>query len=132
MRLLATKIFTFDSAHKLPGYDGKCERLHGHTYRLEVTVERRKEDSSYIVEHGGPKDGMVVDFSILKDIVNSAIIYKVDHQPLHEVFEFRTTAENLILWMRETLIVALCTHSFGLEKLRLYETPESYVEVLND
>lgn len=132
MRLLATKIFTFDSAHKLDGYDGKCVRLHGHTYRLEVTVERLREDYKDYVERKGPKEGMVVDFSELKEIVNRVIIDKVDHFPLHEVFAFRTTAENLIMWMRIELHEAFAPYNFRLTRLCLYETPGSYVEVYDD
>jgi len=75
---------------------------------------------------------MVVDFSILKSIVNATIIDKVDHYPLHEVFNFRTTAENLIMWMRRELQDAFAPHVFKLVKLRLYETPDSYVEVYDD
>ena len=50
-----TKIFTFDSAHQLEDYEGKCRQLHGHTYKLEVTVKGEMGEN-----------GMVFDFSILK------------------------------------------------------------------
>lgn len=132
IRMLVTKIFTFDSAHRLPNYDGKCERLHGHTYKLVVTVEHVREDSGDYVEKEGSDEGMVVDFSVIKGIVNATIIDKVDHYPLHEVFDFRTTAENLVMWMRGELLLAFAPHAFRLVKLRLYETPESYVEVYSD
>ena len=51
-----TKIFTFDSSHMLDGHDGKCQNLHGHTYKLEITVS---DDPV----RGGPKDGIVMDFT---------------------------------------------------------------------
>ncbi|MBT5016190.1 6-carboxytetrahydropterin synthase QueD [Candidatus Peregrinibacteria bacterium] len=74
--MLITKVFTFDAAHKLTDYYGKCERLHGHTYKLEVTVE-------------GPvhKNGMVVDFVLLKRIVKRRVLEKLDHHYLNEVVE---------------------------------------------
>lgn len=61
-----TKIFTFDSSHMLDGHDGKCQNLHGHTYKLEITVS---DDPV----RGGPKDGMVMDFTDLKAIVKQHI-----------------------------------------------------------
>lgn len=132
IRMLVSKVFTFDSCHMLPGYDGKCKRLHGHTYKLVVVVEHVREDSGDYVEKEGSDEGMVVDFSVLKSIVNATIIDKVDHYPLHEVFDFRTTAENLVMWMRGELLMAFAPHAFRLVKLRLYETPDSYVEVYSD
>ena len=57
-----TKIFTFDSSHMLDGHDGKCQNLHGHTYRLEVEV------SGSLIQ-GGAKDGMVADFADVKACV---------------------------------------------------------------
>ena len=67
-----TKIFTFDSSHMLDGHDGKCQNLHGHTYKLEITV------SGSPIE-GGAKDGMVMDFSDLKRTVKQHIIEPFDH-----------------------------------------------------
>ena len=61
-----TKIFTFDSSHMLDGHDGKCQNLHGHTYKLEITVS---DDPV----RGGPKDGMVMDFTDLKAIVKNTL-----------------------------------------------------------
>jgi len=67
-----TKIFTFDSSHMLDGHDGKCQNLHGHTYKLEITV-------SAPVIQGGAKDGMVMDFTDLKAIVKQHITDPFDH-----------------------------------------------------
>lgn len=67
-----TKIFTFDSSHMLDGHDGKCQNLHGHTYKLEITV------SDGIIK-GGAKDGMVMDFTDLKAIVKQHITDPFDH-----------------------------------------------------
>ena len=69
-----TKEFKFEMAHALHGYDGLCANIHGHSYRMWVTVrgEVRKEI-------GHTKDGMLMDFVDLKRIVKPSIIEKYDH-----------------------------------------------------
>ena len=69
-----TKEFKFEMAHALHGYDGLCKNIHGHSYKLFVTVKGEIKNDS-----GNPKDGMVLDFDILKSIVKSEIINKYDH-----------------------------------------------------
>jgi|TARA_B100000959_G_C14710312_1_gene512611 6-pyruvoyltetrahydropterin/6-carboxytetrahydropterin synthase len=69
-----------DSAHYLVGHD-KCSKLHGHTYKIEVTVE------------GENNDGMVIDFYELKKILKN-VLKMYDHQPLNEIIEF-PSCENL-------------------------------------
>jgi len=113
-----TKIFTFDSAHKLENYDGDCKNLHGHTYKLEVTV-RGKTDYR----------GMVVDFKELKEVTKEKIIDKLDHKYLNEVFDFNTTCENLIVWIFNELNRAMEGKDYFLKKIRLWETPTSYAEL---
>ncbi len=90
--MLVTKVFTFDSAHKLTNYYGKCERLHGHTYKLEVTIE-------------GPvhENGMVVDFVLLKRIVKRRVLDKLDHQYLNDVVE-NPSSERLAEWIWGELV----------------------------
>jgi len=110
-----TLSFTFAAAHCLEGHAGECARLHGHTYRLEVTVR-------------GPvqANGMVVDFSALKKLVRETIIERVDHQYLNEVFPFVPTCENLLLRFWRDLEEALQPYpSLTLEELVLWETPEA-------
>ncbi|MBT6068431.1 6-carboxytetrahydropterin synthase QueD [Candidatus Peregrinibacteria bacterium] len=87
-----SKEFDFEAAHFLPHYHGKCERLHGHSYKLIVTVEGDIE----------PESGMVIDFVILKKIVKERIIEKLDHYLLNDLME-NPTAENTIVWMWEQL-----------------------------
>lgn len=113
-----TKIFTFDSAHNLANYHGKCEELHGHTYKLEVTVEGHPDE-----------EGMVLDFVKLKEIVNEKIIKKLDHKYLNEVLGFNTTSENILLWMWKELEEELKGPNYKLYKLTLWETPTSFAEV---
>ena len=69
-----TKIFHFEAAHALNGYDGKCRNIHGHSYEMRVTVKGMPLD-----EPGNPKNGMVIDFHDLKAIVNQEVIEKLDH-----------------------------------------------------
>ncbi len=69
-----TKIFHFEAAHALNGYDGKCRNIHGHSYELRVTVKGMPLD-----EPGNPKNGMVIDFHDLKSIVNQEVVEKLDH-----------------------------------------------------
>lgn len=69
-----TKIFHFEAAHALNGYDGKCRNIHGHSYELRVTVKGMPLD-----EPGSPKSGMVIDFHDLKSIVNQEVVEKLDH-----------------------------------------------------
>ena len=69
-----TKIFHFEAAHALAGYDGKCRNIHGHSYELRVTVKGMP-----LNEPGNPKNGMVIDFHDLKQIVNQEIVEKLDH-----------------------------------------------------
>ena len=79
--MLISKEFGFDSAHFLTQYHGKCEHLHGHTYKLRVTVEGELQTN-----------GLVIDFLILKKIVKDKIIDKFDHRCLNDFFE-NPTAE---------------------------------------
>ena len=69
-----TKEFKFEMAHALHGYDGLCKNIHGHSYKLCVTVKGEVKNDS-----GNPKDGMVLDFDVLKSIVKPEIINKYDH-----------------------------------------------------
>ena len=69
-----TKIFNFETAHVLYNYDGKCKNMHGHSYKLFVTVK-----GAPIADSSHPKNGMVVDFSDIKKIVQEEIISQWDH-----------------------------------------------------
>ncbi|PLX09217.1 MAG: 6-carboxytetrahydropterin synthase QueD [Marinilabiliales bacterium] len=69
-----TKEFKFEMAHALPGYDGLCKNIHGHSYELMVTVAGRP-----ITDRTDPKYGMVMDFGDLKKIVRDEIVDKFDH-----------------------------------------------------
>ena len=69
-----TKAFKFEMAHALHGYDGLCKNIHGHSYRLWVTLKGVVRN-----EQGHTKDGMVMDFDVIKQIVKIDIVEKYDH-----------------------------------------------------
>lgn len=104
------KTFRFEAAHVLPHHPGKCSRLHGHSYRLEVAVDGPLQDE-------GPAEGMVVDFDEIDKVVNAGVIQRLDHTSLNDVME-NPTSENVLLWIWEQV-----ASSFdGLSELVLWET----------
>lgn len=120
-----TKIFTFDSAHRLDDYIGKCANLHGHTYKLEVEVKGRTDHR-----------GIVVDFTDLKKLVNEQVIAKYDHQFLNDLMPFHTTAENMAVFFFEIIDTYLkrldSAQDIRLQRVRLWETPASYAEITRE
>jgi 6-pyruvoyltetrahydropterin/6-carboxytetrahydropterin synthase len=86
------KEFSFDSAHFLPNYYGKCEKMHGHTYRLQVIVEGEIGDN-----------GLVMDFLILKRIVKKQVLDKLDHQVINDIIKV-ASAENTAKWIWDQLV----------------------------
>ncbi len=138
-----TKEFRFEGAHALNGYDGKCRHIHGHSYRLFVTIKGEPIDNPI-----SPKDGMVMDFSDLKSIVNRIIIEPFDHALILregaslaeelsneycnvKITNFQPTCENLAAHFAELLKGALPAN-ISLECVKLYETATSYVEWRSD
>lgn len=111
-----TKIFTFDSAHKLYDYDGPCARIHGHTYKLEVSV------------CGPLSPDMVIDFYDVKKIVEAMVLTKIDHQYLNEVVPFNPSVENMAGWIADLLEPAF-EPPVKLQKIRLWENQSSFAEV---
>lgn len=116
-----TKEFTFDSCHQLKEYVGACARLHGHTYKLQVTVEGNLSPN-----------GMVVDFKDLKSFVNEMVIKPLDHYNLNDKLWFNTTAENMSVYFFEFLSKFFITLSeqekryIALTEVKLWETPTSF------
>ncbi|APT74198.1 6-pyruvoyl tetrahydropterin synthase [Thermosipho melanesiensis] len=113
--MFVTKEFTFDAAHNLIKYHGKCEKLHGHTYKLLVTVAGKKDE-----------EGMVIDFLELKKIVKENVLNILDHSYINEIIE-QPSAENIAEWIWERLKEKLNTERYFLYEIKLYETPTSYV-----
>ncbi|BCJ86567.1 6-carboxytetrahydropterin synthase QueD [Effusibacillus dendaii] len=124
-KVSVTKIFTFDSAHRLDDYIGKCANLHGHTYKLEVEVKGRTDHR-----------GIVVDFADLKKIVTEHILAKYDHQFLNDHLPFNTTAENMVVFFFETIDTYVnkldSAQDISLQRVRLWETPTCYAEITRE
>ena len=137
-----TKEFTFEAAHMLEGYDGLCREIHGHSYRLFVTI--KGEPQSDVTS---PKLGMVMDFGVLKRIVNEQIVERLDHSfmmrntPAAEqvaaelgmrfskivLTDYQPTCENMLGDFAERLLGAL-PDEIELHSLRLHETATSFAE----
>jgi len=130
-------------AHAIHGYSGACKNIHGHSYELHVTVCPAIEGTDYI-----PVPGFLIDFKEIKKLVSEAIIKKFDHQlVLSErytemnkklmatdnrfVFEAEPTAENLLIFIRNTLKKQL-PENIKLVHLKLFETRDSYAEWVAD
>lgn len=124
------------------GYDGKCRHIHGHSYKLLITVT-----GSPITDLASPKNGMIMDFSDLKAVVEELVIKPFDHAlllrkdaPLAEallesyqnvrLLDFQPTCEQLTLYIANALQNAIKEPN-KLEAVRLYETPTSYAEWRN-
>jgi 6-pyruvoyltetrahydropterin/6-carboxytetrahydropterin synthase len=137
-----TKEFTFEAAHMLEGYDGLCREIHGHSYRLFVTVKGKPE-----TDGDSPKLGMVMDFGVLKRIVNEQIVERLDHAFMMRntlgaedvanalgyrfskivLTDYQPTCENMLSDFAERLLGAL-PEEIELYSLRLHETATSYAE----
>jgi 6-pyruvoyltetrahydropterin/6-carboxytetrahydropterin synthase len=110
------KEFTFASAHFLPNYNGKCFNLHGHEWVVQIEVRKRIDRET----------GMVIDFSILKDIVNRNVIDLLDHCLLNDVIEV-PTAENLLVLIWEILMFDALLK--GINSIKLWESKDSYAKL---
>ena len=105
------KHFRFEAAHALPFHPGKCARMHGHSYRLEVAIRGP-------IRARGAARGMIEDFENIERIVGDRVVDALDHQTLNHIIE-NPTAERIVLWIWQRLERALT----GLDELVLWETP---------
>ena len=136
-----SKEFTFDMAHALLGYDGLCKNIHGHSYTLVVTVT-----GTPVQDDSSPKNGMLIDFKDLKNIIKQRIIDRLDHALVLNshtpkelvdmlmknydkivLMDYQPTTENMIADMAGQ-ISELLPGNLKLFSLRLRETPSSYAE----
>lgn len=136
-----TREFSFEMAHVLGNYDGPCRNIHGHSYKLFITLAGKP-----VTDKFNPKYGMVIDFAVMKNIVNGVIIDKFDHsivlssefgkeklEVLRSMFEnvnivdYQPTCENLIADFAERLKDKL-PEGVKLFSLRLHETEKLYAE----
>ncbi len=107
--------FTFSAAHRIDLGGGKSEGLHGHNYGLVVTVEGEPDEY-----------GMVLDFRLLKEIVEREVLSELDHSYLNEILK-QPTAENLAVYVWNRLDKALRGSNYRLYQVEIYESPESSV-----
>ncbi len=105
MRVKAT--FDFEAAHRLPHHPGKCRELHGHSYRLVVTVERPVSAAT----------GIAIDFADLKQIVRCSVVDPLDHTYVNDRID-NPTAEVMAAWIWSALREPLP----GLAEIELWET----------
>ncbi|WP_186576992.1 6-carboxytetrahydropterin synthase QueD [Aquibacillus kalidii] len=120
-RVMVSKEFTFDAAHHLHCYQGKCKNLHGHTYKVIFGISGFVDDI-----------GIVIDFGDIKRIWKEQIEIYLDHRYLNETLpKMNTTAENMVVWIYEKMEQALQSEQSDcqVEFVKLYETPTSYAEV---
>ncbi len=134
-----TKEFKFEMAHALHGYDGLCKNIHGHSYRLWVTIK-----GNILREKGHEKNGMLLDFGTLKKIVKNEIVLKYDHSlvlngdsphkdidfsAFEKVFflSYQPTSENLVIDFANRIKMKL-PEGIKLYKVVLSETATSFAE----
>ena len=140
-KIRITKLFSFEMAHALENHDGMCQNIHGHSYKLRVTIMGEPAFNG-----NSPKEGMLMDFSDLKTIVNKYIIEKYDHALVLksttntqlidilkkqyqkiEIVDYQPTSEQLLLSFVIVLQKVLPSN-VQLFSLRLSETETSYAE----
>ena len=102
LRWTLTKEFTFEASHRLPRHDGKCARLHGHSWKMLVEVE------SPALCESGPKSGMVMDFGDIKAAVASLVESHLDHHYLNDTLELESpTSEKVAQWVFQAILPKL-------------------------
>lgn len=112
-----SKEFKFDAAHNLINYHGKCESLHGHTYKLAVTLKGEPDS-----------EGMVFDFVELKKAVGELVLSKLDHAYINDIIP-QPTAEYIALWIFRTLDDPLRRSNCRLFEVTVWETASSSAAV---
>ncbi|MBO7493090.1 MAG: 6-carboxytetrahydropterin synthase [Bacteroidales bacterium] len=136
-----TKQFSFEMAHALRNYDGLCRNIHGHSYKMDITLAGQP-----LHDESSPKNGMVMDFGDLKRLVNEEIISLLDHalvlnaktdaqlvEVLKQNYEkivivdFQPTTENLLNFIAGKIQTRL-SDDVKLTCVRLRETDTSYAE----
>jgi 6-pyruvoyltetrahydropterin/6-carboxytetrahydropterin synthase len=137
----------FDAGHRIPSHKSQCRNLHGHRYAIEITLS-----GDIILQEGISENGMVMDFSDVKAIARRAVVDVWDHAflvyrgdqvildflrtlPEHKtvVMETVPTAENMAAEAFR-ILQAEYRDTYGnhlkLERVRLYETPNSWADAL--
>ncbi len=140
-KIRVTKEFNFEIAHALWNYDGPCANIHGHSYRMFVTVIGEP-----INDDNNPKNGMVIDFGDLKKIVNEQVVHPMDHAIVlnkqafssnhcldnqmfkkQHIVNYQPTCENMVIDFVERIQKNL-PKNLKLFSLKLHETATSFAE----
>ncbi len=141
-KIRLTKEFSFEAAHALEGYDGACREVHGHSYRLFVTVKGEP-----ITNQGCSSYGMVMDFGALKRIVNEQVVERLDHAFVLRrsamsqgvvdavgaiyknivLVDYQPTCENMLAEFAKRIVSQL-PDGVVLHSLKLHETATSFAE----
>lgn len=142
-KIRVSKEFHFEMAHALWNYDGLCRHIHGHSYKLQITIVGEP-----ILDTNDKKLGMVLDFADLKMVAKGPVVDFLDHSLViykeardyipripNEMYEkvhvvdFQPTCENLVLYIAG-IIKSRLSRGVDLYSVRLYETPTSFAEWL--
>ena len=113
--MLLSKEFVFDAAHNLVNYHGKCEKLHGHTYKLKIVLEGTPDS-----------EGMIMDFCELSDIVKKHVISRLDHSYIND-FIAQPSAENIAIWVWHEIEEKVKRENCNLYEVHVLETAASCV-----
>jgi 6-pyruvoyltetrahydropterin/6-carboxytetrahydropterin synthase len=114
------KEFTFEAAHKLPKHDGKCARLHGHSWKMRIVFE------GFGLQGQGPQTGMLVDYARISAVVKPFIEEKLDHHYLNETTGLEDpTSEKLAIWIYQQLAPKFQTPFFEGAIFRAVEIDET-------
>jgi len=110
--MILRKEYGFEAAHFIHNHPGKCRNLHGHSYKLFVSLEGEVN----------PETGMIIDFDDLSKIVLEKVIQRLDHRFLNDLIPL-STAENISVWIWEQLKPGLP----ALSQLEVFETSDNCV-----
>ena len=111
--MILIKEFEFDAAHNLINYHGKCERLHGHTYKLVVKLTGRRN-----------AEDMIYDFVELKNLVKEQVLVEFDHHYINDFIQ-QPTAENIAVYIWNKLAPLVKRENVRLYEIEVWETKTS-------
>lgn len=119
-----TKRVTFEASHVLPFHTGKCKNLHGHSYKVEVTLGRPDLDPN----------GFVLDFGTLNAVLKAVVVGQYDHKHLNDLFTVAPTAEIIASTIYDgvsgALAVEYAVNNVFVHSVRVWETEDSYASVV--
>jgi 6-pyruvoyltetrahydropterin/6-carboxytetrahydropterin synthase len=123
LKTLVVKRTSFDAAHFLPNYEGKCHEMHGHHWLVDLGV----------IGDPDPISGMVIDFSFLNKFLKDVVVETLDHHTVNDTVS-NPTAENIAHWILKKFRIHLGPKLpfCSLSLIRVWETENSYAELAGD